>query len=553
MFHLILLVLLFIGQSFARPPNIIFIVTDDLGWNDVSFHGSPQILTPNIDNLAEDGVILDNYYATSACSPSRATILTGRHIIHTGMYTAPNYRTRNLNLNSSFSLLPTYLKNCCNYSSHIIGKWHLGFSNVSYLPTSRGFDSHFGFWYGVEDHSRHRIYGGYDFVDQLDVAHEYKGQYGDDLFADKAVEFLKDHATRSEEDNPFFLFLSFQNIHWPLQAPEEFVSLCENNTGNSFARKMVCAMGKQLDAAIGRVTTALDELKLWENTFLVFTSDNGGPTNRDEATESNNYPLRGGKNTLWQGGNRIPTIIKGKGIEKKNYSNKELFYAADWLPSLVSMASEGQGQDWQSFKPIDDPPFQVGDGLNLWSSLSKGDSSSRDFILLETHPKEAINRTRGDALILGDWKIVRVTDTLNNQMQDGWFAPPGEDFQTINYSIRCDSGASLKEGKSRPAGQCQSAWCLFNLREDPCEYHDVSRTNPAILQSLVEKLEEFQATAVLDEGVYDCLPALVTLEVGEQGGRQGGGEAGEAEETEQIWRPCDLLDPFPSRRRRAVV
>jgi arylsulfatase A-like enzyme len=511
-----------------RPPNIIFIIADDLGWNDISLHGSQQIGTPNIDQLAEGGVVLDNYYATSACSPSRATILTGRHIIHTGMYTAPNYRTRNLNLNTSFTLLPQYLKNCCNYSTHLIGKWHLGLSNVTYLPTSRGFDSHFGYWYGVEDHSRHRIYGGYDFVDQFDVAHQYKGKYGDPLFAEKAVELLKDKSQNQE--SPFFLYLAFQNIHWPLQAPDEYVALYENKTGNSFARKLVCAMAKQLDDAVGNVTRALTDLNLWENTLVVFTSDNGGPTHRDEATESNNFPLRGGKNTLWQGGNRLPTIIKGAGIEKVNYVNRELVYAADWLPSLVSMASGGKNVN--ELKPRADPSFLYGDGVDLWSTLSKGEPSARDHILLETHPTAATNRTRGDALIVGDWKIVRVADTLNNQIQDGWFAAPGEDINATNYSIDCL--ADLKEGKSRPEAQCQEDFCLFNLREDPCEYRNVAKANPAVLQSMLKKLEEFQATAVLEEGVYDCVPVLVNLE-----------EVDGA--SESVWRPCDLLDPFPSR------
>lgn len=523
------------SSSSSRPPNILFILADDLGWNDISFHGSTQIGTPNIDKLAENGVILNNYYATSACSPSRATILTGRHIIHTGMYTAPNYRTRNLNLNTSFSILPEYLKICCNYSSHIIGKWHLGLSNVSYLPTSRGFESHFGFWLGVQDHFRHRIYGAYDFVDQLSVAHEYKGEYGDPLFAKKAVEFLKQKATptpeaEEEEKKPWFLYLAFQNIHWPLQAPDEYVSLYENNTGNSIGRKIVCAMAKQLDDAVGTVTNTLDELGLWENTLVIFSSDNGGPTHRDEATESNNYPFRGGKNTLYQGGIRLPTIIKGAGIEKTNYISNELMYAADWLPTLVSMASGGN-QDWQSFKPSQDPPFQYGDGYNLWNTLSRGEPSPRDHILVETHPIVAENRTRGDALIIGDWKIVKVTDTLNNQMQDGWFAPPGEDYLTMNYTIQC--GETLKEGKNRPEGQCITDWCLFNLRDDPCEYHDVAKLHPQKVQELVKKLEEFQATAVLEEGVYDCMPAFVNLP------EEDGGET--------VWRPCDLLDPYPDR------
>jgi hypothetical protein len=221
----------------------------------------------------------------------------------------------------------------------------------------------------------------------------------------------------------------------PLQSPDEFVSLFENKTDDSFARKVVCAMAKQLDDVIGNVSSTLTSLELWKNTLVIFTSDNGGPTNHNEATDSNNYPLRGGKNTLWQGGAHLPLIVKGAGLEKVNYINNDLIYATDFLPSLVSMAIESMSQKqslqsktepnsstntWMDYKPSSDPSFQEGDGLNLWNMISKGEPSSRDYVLLETHPTDATNRTRGDAIIVNQWKLIKVTDTTNNQMQDGW-------------------------------------------------------------------------------------------------------------------------------------
>jgi arylsulfatase B len=138
------------------------------------------------------------------------------------MYTAPNYRTSNLNLNSSFSLLPSYLKNCCNYSTHAVGKWHLGLSKKQYLPTERGFDDHFGYWYGCEDHFRHHIYGGYDFVDNHNIAfNDYNGSFSDPIFMEKAVSIITQRnqeqleaEKKDETVNPFFLYLAFQNIHW---------------------------------------------------------------------------------------------------------------------------------------------------------------------------------------------------------------------------------------------------------------------------------------------------------------------------------------------------
>jgi arylsulfatase B len=435
-----------------KPPNIVFIVADDLGWNDVSLNGSPQIGTPNIDSLANDGVILNNYYVYSICSPTRATFLTGRHVIHTGMYAAYTYRTKHGYLNTSFSLLPEYLKSCCGYSTHLVGKWHLGLNTKSTLPTSRGFDTSLGYWFGVEDHFRHRIYGAYDFSDQTDVVTQYNNTFSTPIFTDRAIDIIKTHAN---DENPFFLYLAYQDVHWPLQAPDKFASKFENNTGGSFMRKMVCAMAAHLDEAVGNVTQALKDYGLWDNTLVVFTSDNGGPTNGDELTYSDNYPLRGGKNTLWEGGNRVVGIVRGAGIKKTNYINNEKIYATDWLPSLIRMAS---GNKWTNYIPESEPPFLLGDGLDVWDTLSTGVKSPRDWILIETHPPgqylarrflliqitaffvrwlDSTERYHGDSLIVDEWKIVKYVDTANNKIQDGWYVPPGEDANSGSYTVTC--------------------------------------------------------------------------------------------------------------------
>lgn len=192
-------------------PNIVFIVADDLGWNDISLHGSPQIPTPNIDAIAKDGVVFDNYYVMPDCSPSRSSFLTGRHAIHTGVFRAYNYRSRNGHLNTSYTLLPQYLKSCCNYSTHIVGKWHLGLSTLSTLPTYRGFDTHLGYWFGMQDHQRHRSYTAYDFHNQLELATQYNNTFSTPIFAEEATKIIENSV---HNENPFFLYLAFQDIHW---------------------------------------------------------------------------------------------------------------------------------------------------------------------------------------------------------------------------------------------------------------------------------------------------------------------------------------------------
>ena len=141
-----------------------------------------------------------------------------------------------------------------------------------------------------------------------------------------------------------------------------------------------------------------------------------------ENTQSNNYPLRGGKNTLWSGGTRVDAIIRGAGIQKVNYTSHEKYHVTDWLPSLVSLAS---GRNWSDFTPPTDPPFQIGDGMDVWESLSTGSPSPRDWLLLEAHPRNTTGQGHGDALLLGDWKIIR-----------WWLSPEEENGERGRVCVR---------------------------------------------------------------------------------------------------------------------
>jgi arylsulfatase B len=505
----------------SKYPNIIFILADDMGWNDLSFNGSPQIPTPNIDALKDDGVLFDQYYVQASCSPTRASFLTGRHIIHTGLYRAYDYRSNNGFLNTSFDLLPTYLKTCCNYSTHLVGKWHLGLTTMSTLPLSRGFDTHFGYWYGVENHQYHRTYGAYDFNDQMKIAVEYNGTFSTPLFVDRASEIIRNSLST---DQPFFLYLSFQDVHWPLQAPIEYIERFANSTGGDIKRQIVCAMAAHLDDAVGNITKTLKETGLWDhNTLVIFSSDNGGPTNGDEVTASNNYPLRGGKNTLWQGGVRVPAIVRGPGILKRSgYINHEKLHVTDWFPSLLSMALlyEGKGRVWQELIPTSQPPFQFGDGYNSWSTISMGTASPRDWVLLETHSADELDRVHGDSLIVDKWKLIRYVDSIHETLQNGWFPPPGQDSRSTPYTVVCDEYPNIPDWVHR--SECKDDWCLFDLLQDPCERHNVAITNPAVLQRMLSQLDVFQATAV-PQGVLGCTPIKVPIG-----------------DDEYAWQPCDV-------------
>lgn len=403
--------LLFFASPFLvlslKSPHIVFIVSDDLGWNDVSFHGSPQIPTPNIDAIAKQGIVLMNYHVQPVCSPSRATFMSGRHVIHTGIY-MPFSQATSLRLNLTYTLLPKYLARCCNYSTHMVGKWHLGQNVMASIPTGRGFETYLGYYSGAEDYINHITKKAYDFNDDsvengTRPAVEYNNTYSTPVFTQRAVEIIEKFSPSSPK--PLFLYLPYQNIHWPLECPQAYIDKFKDVPDQK--RRTVCGMTSILDEGVGNVTAALKRMGIFDNTLIIFSSDNGGPTHGNEGTQSNNFPLRGGKNSLWEGGTRVVGAVMGPGIEKTGFSWEKM-HATDWMPTLVSMAS---GQSWENFVSKDEPPYLLGDGMNVWPTLSTGAPSPRDWLLLETHPEEDTARVHGDALIVDDWKIIKWNQT----------------------------------------------------------------------------------------------------------------------------------------------
>lgn len=507
------------ASAAGTPPNIIFIVADDLGFNDISQHGSPQIPTPNIDEIATTGTLLARYYTQPVCSPTRASILSARHVIHTGIYMPFDHGVTNEHLNVSYTLLPSYLKRCCGYATHAVGKWHLGANTVNATPIGRGFDTHLGYWSGAEDYETHMVAGAYDFVDQLSPAVKYNNTFSTTVFAEQAVSIILAQGAMGPTAPPLFLYLAFQNVHWPLEAPPEYIARFAHVPGD---RRLVCAMAAFLDDAVGNVTGALKTAGLWDKSVVVFVSDNGGPTNGNEGTWSNNFPLRGGKNTLWEGGVRGVGLVRGPGVPV-GAVNRAHVHATDWLPSLVSLATGGE--DFRRWAAADEPPYQPGDGMDVWQSIVGG-PAQRTWVLLETHAAGQPT-VHGDGLVLGDMKLVGYGATMP-QDENGWFAPPGQDAATTRYTVVCRdaAGGGPRTGAAPSPQACQRTKpCLFNITADPCEYHDLAGSQPALLAQLQAQLHTFAATAVPPLKGTGCQPRLVTV-------------AGTAGPT-QAFQPCD--------------
>nr|CAD7393265.1 unnamed protein product [Timema cristinae] len=219
-----------VSSTNLKKPNIIIILADDLGWNDVSFHGSNQIPTPNIDALAYNGIILNSHYVPALCTPSRSALMTGKYPTHTGMQHLVILAPEPWGLPLSEKLMPEFLKEA-GYSTHAVGKWHLGFFRKEYTPTYRGFDTHYGYWNGYQDYYDHSMlatlvpYKGYDMRRDLDLDYSNQGHYSTDLFTEEAVRLIQTHDSR----RPMFLYLSHLAPHAgndddPFQAPDEEVA-----------------------------------------------------------------------------------------------------------------------------------------------------------------------------------------------------------------------------------------------------------------------------------------------------------------------------------------
>ena len=453
------------GQS--KKPHIVFILADDLGFNDIGYHNS-KFKTEVLDELARTGVTLENYYVQPICTPTRAQLLTGRYDIHTGLQHGIVWPSQANGLPCNETTIATKLKQS-GYKTHIVGKWHLGFYRKEFLPTRRGFDSFYGFLTGGQDYYTHinRLgfhkpgythLNGYDFWRDEEIEKNVIGEYTTFLFAEEAERIIKKH----DPKDPLFLFLSFQAPHMPLQVPDRFLKRYAEIKDRK--RRLYAAMVSCLDEAVGNVTSALKGPGLWENTVLIFSSDNGGQI----LGGGNNWPLRGWKTSLWEGGIRTVGFVKSKLIKNPRRIHRELMHVSDWFPTLAHLAEasiEGLALD----------------GVNQWTSISEGTLSSRNEIL---HNIDCHDSTLGGpngchcrqaALRRGDWKLLIGCPGI------GDWVPAAEMNKPTQSSTGCQGPNSV---------------FLFNVTDDPEERKDVSEQHPDVVRDLLERIEVYNATAV---------------------------------------------------------
>ncbi|XP_033870643.3 arylsulfatase J-like [Acipenser ruthenus] len=459
----------------TSQPHIIFILADDQGFRDVGYHGS-EFKTPTIDRLAAEGVKLENYYVQPICTPSRSQFITGRYQIHTGLQHSIIRPTQPNCLPLDNVTLPQKLKDV-GYSTHMVGKWHLGFYKRNCMPTQRGFDTFFGSLLGSGDYYKHFKCDspgicGYDLHEGENAAWEHdNGIYSTIMYTQKVVDILASHNPRK----PLFLYLAFQAVHSPLQVPSRYLEHYKSIT--NLHRRKYAAMVTCLDEAINNVTLALKKYGYYDNSIIVYSSDNGG----QPMAGGSNWPLRGSKGTYWEGGIRAVGFVHSPLLLNKGTLCRGLLHITDWYPTLVTLA-EGQ---------LDEDLLL--DGYDVWETISEGMPSPRLDILhnidpIYTKAKNGSwqagygiwNTAIQAAIRVGDWKLLTGIPGYSD-----WVPPQA--FSGLMTNRWHKERVSWDLGKS--------VW-LFNITADPYERADLSRRYPHIVKQLLLKLAKYNKTAV---------------------------------------------------------
>ncbi len=378
-----------IAQTSGKP-NIIFILPDDLGWADVGYHGS-EIKTPNIDQLARSGKIFSQHYVMPTCTPTRVSLMTGKYPSRYGIL-APDYGEV---IDMGDPTLASMLSDL-GYFTAIDGKWHMG--SPPYTPLKYGFDSSYGYFDGQIDPYTHEYKTETDQTERRswhrnDEYLDESGTHVTDLITKEAIRIIED-----EREEPFFLYITHHVPHSPLDEPEEYQRIYDELPMMHPSRRVFAAAVSHLDESVGEIVKALESTGKRDNTIIIFISDNGGQHSWASQTNyrgayaetphlvlGNNFPLKGWKHTLYEGGIRVPGFINWPGRISPGIIEQEV-HVSDWLPTLYQLASGSQVS------------HRI-DGRNIWPLISG------EKISLEKKP--LYWKISGTIAVRdGDWKML---------------------------------------------------------------------------------------------------------------------------------------------------
>ena len=423
-----ILIPLILASFIEARPNVIIILTDDLGWGDVSYHGG-SIPTPNMDKLASKGIELNRFYANPTCSPTRASLLTGLNVFNHGVIRPfMNPTAEQIGLNENLKIMPEYFQEA-GYQTAMSGKWHLGMHKKEFRPINRGFETTYGHMLGGLGYFDHVSAGRVDWH-RDGIALEEDG-YSTELIANEAVRIIEN----KDPERPLFLYVAFNAPHTPIQAPikniENFLHI-ENLLDRTYAANV-----NKLDLEIGKIIDSIDGAGLLEETIIVFFSDNGpvfdipaiGQVIAPGLMEARGSPgkLTGSKMYASEGGIRVPASIWWKGVIE-NSKTDQFFFVQDLLPTLLTATGIGIDKNIEF------------DGNNKWDNLLNG---NLELPVNDLVANRVINDER--ALFNNEWKL--------------YYSNP----------VMISGGAK---------------YSLFNVMNDPYEQNDLSSSNVEIFEQM---------------------------------------------------------------------
>ncbi|XP_065216697.1 arylsulfatase B-like isoform X2 [Planococcus citri] len=418
-------------------------------------------------------------------------------------------------------ILPQYLKEY-GYTTRAVGKWHLGHHRRVYTPTYRGFDTHFGYWTSNEDYYRHNLMemkylaNGRDFRRGMNVTWDYDGQYATDLFTQESVDIISSHNT----SEPLFLYLAHLAVHSAnardyLQAPAEIIDQFKYITDEN--RRKFAAMVWKLDESVGKVVRALADKNMLNDTIIVFTTDNGGPAGGFNNNHASNWPLKGVKDTLWEGGVRGTAFIWSADLPHSKASHA-LMHIQDWVPTILSAI------DQDGTNNITLPEELT--GRNMWPVLRGDKDNEYDELIIQRDLVRNISALRKD-----NWKVIK-GKTYKGRF-DKWIGPSGRDksysynvttikqssvlvtFSQNNFKVPSDDEivklrtnitvtcnyCTKNKTDCNPCKISSSKACLFDLYNDPCEKNDLSSKYPDILTNLLTIMSKYVPIAPVNQPV----------------------------------------------------
>ncbi len=442
-------------------PNILLIIADDMGYGDFGIFNDRVSCTPQLDALLEAGICLTQHYsAAPVCAPARAALMTGRYPHRTG--SIDTLEARGLDrLRLDERTLADLLK-AQGYATGLIGKWHNGALDRRYHPRARGYDEFVGFQGGWNPYYRYRL------DKNGAIVYGDRDSYLTDVFSDAAIDFIERHQRES-----FFLQLAYNAPHFPLEAPDAIArKYCD--LGFSLGVSLIYAMIEVMDAGIGRINETLERLGIADNTILIFTSDNGpafGVWN-GFSQQRYNYGFNGQKGNTYEGGIRVPLIIRWRDGLPGGFHSDAMAHFTDWLPTLLSLAEVEQPKD-----------IEV-DGVDISAALrgdGGGDYPPRCWQWNRYQPVSSCNAALRD----GDWKLLRpqIREAMQVSPQDTALDNAIKYYPEHFPDIIREPAPARRLPEPPPL--------LFNIAADPFEQHDLAAQQPQRVAAMEAQLERW--------------------------------------------------------------